>query len=158
MISFLKVTAKSGKPLGSLQMKYEVWAGGQVSQNWEWIGANGTDDGGTSEWIRSDTGRVSIELTSNLYKLIVSRLFAERWNDGTFPPLMAWFTAPSPYEWNNQLEYYGTERSGNLPFGCRNNFLGQSGGNADAKDIRSGSPKLSENANSLRKNRLASSN
>jgi hypothetical protein len=72
MITFLKVTAKGGKPLGSLQMIYEVWANGEVSQNWEWIGANGTDDGGTWEWITSNTGRISIELTSNLYKLTVS--------------------------------------------------------------------------------------
>lgn len=108
MISFLKVTAKSGKPLGSLQMIYEVWTGGQISQNWEWVGANGTSDGGTWEWTISDKGLVSIELNSNLYKLTVSRLFAERWNDGTFPPLTPWFTAPSPYEWNNELEYYGT--------------------------------------------------
>ncbi len=108
MIAFLKVTA-NGKSLGSLQMIYEVWAGGQVSQNWEWIGGNGTDDGGTWEWIKSDTRKIGIELTSNLYKLIVSRLFAERWNDGTFPPLTPWFTAPSMYEWDNQLEYYGTD-------------------------------------------------
>ena len=97
MISFLKVTA-TDKPLGSLQMIFEVWASGQVSQNWEWIGANGTDAEETWLWTRSETGRVSIEMTSNLYKLTVSRLFAERWNDGTFPPHMTWFTTHPPYE------------------------------------------------------------
>jgi hypothetical protein len=107
MITFLKVTAKGGKSFGSLQMIYEVWLNGQISQNWEWIGANGTDDGGTWEWTRSDTGQVSIELTSNIHKQIVSRLFAERWNEGTFPPLTPWFSASSPYEWDNKLEHYG---------------------------------------------------
>lgn len=109
MFSFLKVTAKSKKPLGTLQMKYEVWANGEVSQNWEWIGANGTNDGGTWQWTRSETGIVSIELTSNLYKLIVSRLFASRWNNGAFPPHTPWFTDWSPYDWENTLEYYGMD-------------------------------------------------
>lgn len=109
MNTFLKVTAK-GKSLGSLQMMYEVWANGQVSQNWEWIGVNGTNDGGTWQWTKSDTGRTSIELSSNLYQLTVSRLFASRWNGGAFPPHAPWFTEPSsPYEWENVLEYYGTD-------------------------------------------------
>jgi hypothetical protein len=109
MIVFIKVTAKGGKSLGSLQMIYEVWAGGQVSQNWEWIGGNGTADGGTWEWMTGESGKVGIELNSNLYKRIVSRLFAERWNNKAFPPLPPWFTAPAVYEWNNELEYYGTD-------------------------------------------------
>jgi hypothetical protein len=115
MITFLKVTTEgNSKPLGILQMIYEVWPGGQVSKNWEWIGTNGTDDGGTWDWEKSLSGKVSIALDSNLVTGIVGRLLAERWNERTFPPPAPWFIAPDPYEWHNILEYYGRNRTQQL--------------------------------------------
>ncbi len=107
---FLKVFRKN-QSLGTLQMVYEKWKGGQISQNWEWIGGNGTDDGGTWKWAKDDLGKVCIYLDSNVYKLIVATLYAERWNDGVFPPHTPWFVAASPYEWDNYLDYYGTKQN-----------------------------------------------
>jgi len=95
-------------------MIYEIWPNGAVSKNWEWIGANGTDDGGTWEWNKTIDGRVSVSMNSNTHKLIVARLYAERWNGGTFPPPGPWFVASSPYEWNNLLEYYGPQANRRL--------------------------------------------
>lgn len=110
MIVFLKVTSQSGKPFGSLQMIYEVWPGGQISQNWEWIGANGTDDGGTWEWNKADSfGKVSVALNSNRNSRVISRMFAGRWNNGTFPPLTPWFVDSDVYDWENYLEHYGPD-------------------------------------------------
>ena len=110
MIVFLKVTSRNGKPFGSLQMIYEVWPGGQVSQNWEWIGANGTDDGGTWEWNKADSsGKVSVALNSNRYSRVVSRMFSDKWNNGTFPPLTPWFVDSDAYDWENYLEHYGPD-------------------------------------------------
>jgi hypothetical protein len=110
MIVFLNVTSYNGKPFGTLQMTYFPPVGEIVSQGWEWIGANATNDGGTWEWNKDEqTFKVSVALTSNLHKRIVSRMFAQRWNQGSFPPLTPWFIAPNAYDWDNELEHYGAD-------------------------------------------------
>lgn len=111
-VTFLKVLTRSdNKMLGTLTMHYWVGPQGQISQGWEWVGVNASTDGGKWYWVKTDSGKVSVALESGVYNRVVSNMYAERWNNGAFPPNAPWFVEADPYDWENELHHYGPNGS-----------------------------------------------
>jgi hypothetical protein len=85
MVVFLGLSS-GGNSKGTVEIDHLEWPGGEVSDNWEWMGGPDGYDGGTWEW-GSLYGKPCMDLTSNLSGGLVAKVFS-RVGEATYAVVM----------------------------------------------------------------------
>jgi len=106
MVVFLGLSS-GGQSKGTVEIDHLEWPGGEVSDNWEWMGGPDGYDGGTWEW-GSLYGKPCMDLTSNLSGGLVARVFSSKWDNGPVPPNTPWFS-PKGDEKDKLYKHYQSQ-------------------------------------------------
>lgn len=93
MLIYLEVTYIGYTSIvkGTLEIGRKEYAGGHVTQYFEWRGGNASSDGGLWSWIHDQHGFVAMELTSNATQKTVGWVRGYTWQKDPLPPLAPWF-------------------------------------------------------------------